>query len=134
MSIHPLTFKELREANVNRCHAVFHPLNSWSPTDWACAVAGEVGEACNLIKKARRGEPIERVAIAMELADAVIYLDLLAERLNIDLGAAVAEKFNTVSIRRRSSFRLHEHLSTGLYGAPSIGRIVQDRDESNGDR
>ena len=77
----------------------FHPINHWSPTDWACAFAGEVGEACNLIKKRRRGEDIPTQDIAYEIADAIIYADLLAARLGISLEDAVREKFNIVSDR-----------------------------------
>ena len=43
---HPVTFSQLRVANLGRCLEVFHPLEDWSPTDWATAVSGEVGEAC----------------------------------------------------------------------------------------
>jgi NTP pyrophosphatase (non-canonical NTP hydrolase) len=110
----PLTFEELRVVDVERCDsAVWGPgnkLNDWSPTDWACALAGEVGEACNLIKKARRdgrGYDLGRVLnIAKELADVIIYTDLLAARLEIDLGAAVRAKFNEVSQRVGSPVRL----------------------------
>lgn len=97
---HALTFSDLRVANLERCGIAFHALDDWSPTDWGTAVAGEVGEALNLIKKLRRGDPVARPAIASELADAVIYLDLLAARLGIDLGRAVAYKFNRVSERK----------------------------------
>ncbi len=100
---HPISFADLRLANVSRCEEVFHPIESWSPTDWGTAVAGEVGEALNLVKKGRRGEPVSVAEIATEIADAVIYIDLLAARLGIDLGEAVASKFNEVSRRRRSS-------------------------------
>jgi NTP pyrophosphatase (non-canonical NTP hydrolase) len=101
-----LDFTVLRWANVTRCEVAFHPLEDWSPTDWMTAVAGEVGEAANYIKKMRRGEPIATEAIAKELADAVIYIDLLAARLGIDLGDAVVDKFNEVSDRVSSSIRL----------------------------
>lgn len=113
-----LTFTQLRYANTKRCNEVFHALDSWSPTDWACAVAGEVGEACNIIKKLRRLDDGTNTAkdpqtkeecielIAKELADAVIYIDLLAARLNIDLGDAVVDKFNEVSDRMKSSIGL----------------------------
>lgn len=96
------TFQDLRRVNVARCNEVFHPLHSWSETDWACAAAGEMGELCNLIKKRRRGEPVHPTEVAKEIADVVIYLDLLAARMGIDVGQAVADKFNEVSIRRRS--------------------------------
>jgi len=101
-----LTFKQLRMANRTRCEGAFHPIEEWSPTDWACAAAGEMGELCNMIKKERRGEHADRLAMAHEIADTVIYLDLLAERLGIDLGVAVREKFNIVSERVGSKVRL----------------------------
>jgi NTP pyrophosphatase (non-canonical NTP hydrolase) len=94
-----LTFSELRLASVKRCEKSFHTVEDWSPTDWACAVAGEVGEACNLIKKLKRGEEINPDEIGKELADAVCYLDLLAHRLGLDLGKCVRDKFNEVSSR-----------------------------------
>lgn len=47
-----LTFSKLRATNVKRCEAVFFGLQSWSPTDWGCALAGEVGELCNKLKEA----------------------------------------------------------------------------------
>ena len=103
-----LTFEQLRQADVARCESVWHMCDDWTPTDWACAAAGELGEACNLIKKLRRGEEIPLVGIAHELADTVIYLDLLAARLRIDLGEAIREKFNLVSARVGSAITLQE--------------------------
>jgi NTP pyrophosphatase (non-canonical NTP hydrolase) len=106
----PLGFDELRSANVARCEAAFHTVNGWSPTDLACAMAGECGEACNQVKKLRRLETAahwndaadqDAAAIcrnvADELADLIIYADLLAARLGIALGAAVRTKFNRTS-------------------------------------
>ena len=101
-----MTFDELRHANVKRCEDVFHRLDGWSETDWACALAGEVGELCNLIKKRRRGEPIELTDLASEAADIVIYLDLLTAWLGIELTGAIRNKFNEVSLRRGSAVRL----------------------------
>ncbi len=110
-----LTFGELHEANSERCEQVFHKIDAWTPTDWGCALAGEVGEACNLIKKLRRLDTADKAqdsptmrkklvaAIAKELADSVIYIDLTATRLGIDLGKAVRSKFNAVSKKRKSS-------------------------------
>lgn len=48
-----LSFSGFRIANVSRCREVFHPVAEWSPQDWACAAAGEIGEACNLINGGR---------------------------------------------------------------------------------
>lgn len=101
-----LEFDDLAEANAERCSAFGHKVSEWSETDWMCAVAGEVGEAANLIKKRKRGEPVLAGEVADELADAVIYLDLLATRMGIDLGDAVRSKFNRVSERIKSEVRL----------------------------
>jgi len=46
-----LTFEQLKIANISRDALIFKHLSKWSITDYACAVAGEVGEACNFIKK-----------------------------------------------------------------------------------
>ena len=89
-----LSFNKLRETNVRRCNEAFRPLEDWSPTDWGCAMAGEAGEACNLLKKMLRGEDVPLDHVAAELADVVTYVDLLAARLGIDLGAAVVRKFD----------------------------------------
>jgi NTP pyrophosphatase (non-canonical NTP hydrolase) len=98
-----LTFLDLRVANMLRCDQVFHPIEEWSENDWMTAIAGEVGEAANMLKKRRRGEDIPVAEVMKELADAVIYIDLLCERLDQDLGNAVIDKFNEVSRRTKST-------------------------------
>ncbi len=101
-----LSFEKFREANVERCNKSFHLLNEWSACDWMTALAGEVGETANLIKKRRRGEKICKQDIADELADVVAYVDLLAASLDIDLSDAVIKKFNEVSDRVKSEIKL----------------------------
>lgn len=113
-----LTFSKLRQVNFKRCEAVFHKSTDWSPTDWACALAGECGEACNEIKKLRRLDGADKRqdtvkrraelldAIGSELADMVIYADLLALRLGLSLDAEVVKKFNEVSKRRHCNIKL----------------------------
>ena len=104
-----LTFDQLRAVNVPRCEK-WHPPGSlpWSLADWSNALCGEAGELANVIKKIRRqetgarnqGDPTmeELKAMAMnELADVVIYADLLADQLGGDLGQAIKAKFNKVS-------------------------------------
>ena len=97
-----MKFETLRIANRRRCGKAFHPLMEWSKRDWALAVAGETGEMCNKVKKQRRGDGVTNTAIAREIADIVIYADLLCSRMGIRLEDAVREKFNTVSIRCKS--------------------------------
>ncbi len=97
-----LTFETLRDANVERNDTSWPQCAMWTPTDWGCAAAGEMGEACNLLKKMLRGDTVPLRDVGYEIADVVIYLDLLAAKLNIDLGEAVRAKFNVVSKRVNS--------------------------------
>lgn len=110
-----LTFTQLREANLKRIPQYKNkqggPAHSdpegrdWSPGDWMTAVTGEVGELAGLLKSYRRGdytsEELHLLSekIGNEAADIVTYLDILCSQFNIDLGDAVAAKFNVVSHR-----------------------------------
>lgn len=79
-----LTFAQLREANVARCQAFGHgDVGNWTPAQWAIAMAGEVGEVLGQVKKIWRGD-VRWVSLADELADVVIYHDLLAARLGYE--------------------------------------------------
>lgn len=97
-----VTYSNLRSANIAR------------DKEWAGEVdlslsfrgnelAGEVGEACNVIKKLDReilglkGSRDTIAHLAEELADVIICADLIAMNAGIDLDAAVAEKFNATS-------------------------------------
>lgn len=95
--------KIFRLKNVERCEQVFHKLYDWKPWEWSNAMAGEVGEVCNLTKKMLRGEDINLDDLAEEISDVVIYADLLAARLGIDLEEAIIKKFNKVSTKRGSN-------------------------------
>jgi NTP pyrophosphatase (non-canonical NTP hydrolase) len=67
------------------------------------ALAGEVGEACNIIKKLERerlslkGSRASKSDLAAELADVVIYTSLIAIKSGIELELAIFEKFNATS-------------------------------------
>jgi len=111
-----LTFQQVTDANVARCNR-WHKggLTDWAVSDWAVAMMGEAGEACNAIKKLRRVEDEianisdegrllatrdEAIAkIGEELADTFLYLNLLAVRLGIVLADKVVAKFNATSER-----------------------------------
>lgn len=111
-----LSFDKLREANVKRCNRDFpgNHLKNWSANDWMTALVGEVGELANILKKIHRGydltkgmdEATLREEAAKELGDIQCYLDLLAEKLGVDLGAATRKKFNEVSERVNSNIFL----------------------------
>lgn len=106
------TFSNLRYANIRRLpefkNGRGEPAHSkpdgsdWGLSQWCNAICGELGEAANLIKKIERGDftlDEKREDLGRELADVVIYLDLLAYRAGIDLGEATISKFNEVSAR-----------------------------------
>lgn len=109
---------KLRNVNVRRCNESFGhsfesgkrvqraPNEEWTGTDWACALAGEVGELCNMIKKERRGEHVSPLDIQDEIADCFIYLDLLAAYYGVSIEDVVRRKFNVVSIKRNSPYQL----------------------------
>ena len=109
-----MTFEALQIANRERgkvwgkgrdIPALFH----------AVELAGEVGELLNEIKKQARYElgiaggihPEEALPrITDEIGDVVICCSLLANKLGIDLGKAVADKFNKTSEKHGFPHRL----------------------------
>lgn len=143
-----LGFDTLRRANTRRL-AVFRNArgalahsksdgSDWTPAQWFQATAGELGEYANLRKKFERGDMTEDEFLpqaADELADVVIYLDLLAMRLGIDLGRAVFEKFNRVSRRSDAPVFLVRGvtLSAGVSDVARSGRPPVEPDEGDHD-
>jgi NTP pyrophosphatase (non-canonical NTP hydrolase) len=109
-----LTFAELTGANKLRCERDFaEPLNdssSYTPADWALSVVEEIGEVAAAVLgatgKKRRKAHLTMADVGDEIADAVIYLDLLATRIGFDLGYLVWKKFNAVSERIGSAVKL----------------------------
>lgn len=108
------TFTNLREANSARQDAWI--ADSGNVPDLSFRgneLAGEVGEACNVIKKlerARHGWRGSRDTVehlAEELADVVICADLIAISAGIDLDAAVALKFNATSEKQGFPHRMY---------------------------
>lgn len=84
----------------------------WTLADWGNALAGEIGEVCNKIKKIRRiqldmtGQQLRNQPdhvgpligdIAGELGGAFVYMIALADALQIDLTDAIRDEFNKVS-------------------------------------
>jgi len=84
--------RKLREFAAERDWEQFH-----SPKNLAMALAAEAGELLELfqwqseIESADPG-PARKTAVTHELADVLIYLLRLADRLDIDLDAAVIDK------------------------------------------
>ena len=123
-----MTFREFQEITTDRTMK-WHGICSWSLSDWAVAMAGECGEACNVIKKMNRKRILSesddpeyhelKAALAEEIADTVTYAFLLAERCGFDMDEIVTAKFNKVSKRhgfphyiRKSG--LHDYIREAL--------------------
>lgn len=98
----------LRALNVDRCEKVYHPLHDMNVLEWAACVAGEAGEAANAAKKLHwqatktfvppaKGDLVTREDVAEEIADTVIYADLLLASLGLSLEEAIRKKFNEKS-------------------------------------
>ncbi len=97
-----MDFREFQSTNALRCEERFHRVKDWTPQDWALAMAGEVGELCNLLKKVKRGDfSMEEVRdeVLKEVADVITYADLLNSCLDADTETELVSKFNEVSRR-----------------------------------
>lgn len=104
------TIDRLTRVSIERAKR-WHPrgLESWSLSDWFTALAGELGELGNVIKKMNRSRDYmkgNREPDAMlprmledETADTFLYLLLFARVAGIDLYAATCRKFNETSQR-----------------------------------
>lgn len=106
----------ISQINLSRCGR-WHPLESWSLSDWGVALAGEVGELCNVIKKLNRvRDGMQQKAVSpaelnmqflMEVGDVYLYLDLLVQRFGgATLAGCVRATFNRVSVREGFPERL----------------------------
>lgn len=153
-----LDLQTLATTNAERCKR-WHPEGTepWTLADWSNAMCGEAGEAANLVKKLRRIETgtdsgpwtiphatipgrevvldkgqrsrILAKGIGLELADVVIYADLLAQELahrygGYTLSSLVVTKFNAVSHRQGYPERLVPP------GQPRPGDVLRTRDEA----
>jgi NTP pyrophosphatase (non-canonical NTP hydrolase) len=99
-----MTLYELCDA-IARRNLEWDPFNVLTPTFCATELAGELGEACNVVKKLERehlGLPGSRDTVehlAEELADVIICVGLLANAYHIDLESVVPRKFNASSLK-----------------------------------
>lgn len=97
-----LNLKDIRVANAAR-QEEWDPESKVDMLYRSNELAGETGEACNVVKKLARealgirGSRATIQDLAEELADVIICADLVAMEAGIDLGKAVRDKFNATS-------------------------------------
>lgn len=105
-----LDLAALRPINVQRAREGFKCYDNQPITYWTTALAGEVGELCNMVKKIQRVErggvdggssytakDINKEMLKEEIGGIAIYLDLLASLLDISLEEAIVDTFNRKS-------------------------------------
>jgi NTP pyrophosphatase (non-canonical NTP hydrolase) len=115
----PLTLAMLREANMTRAKK-WHNGTDATFEFRAVELMEEAGEVCGAIKKMARlrngwkGGKDMQANLAEELGDVVICADLLAMTAGIDLGAAVAAKFNATSEKHGFPERLYTRDDDGV--------------------
>lgn len=97
-----LTFERLREVSARRAIEAYPNMpngaQEWPVEVWALAIAGEAGELAQWVKRRLTGErAVSDLTIFDEIADVVIYCDLLATRMGVRLEDLVKSKFNRTS-------------------------------------
>lgn len=107
-------FSNLRKANIAR-HKSWAKGKEVPLLFRATELAGECGEACNVMKKLHRqdegwaGTKATLQDLKAELADIVICVDLIAMDLGINLNQAIVQKFNATSEKNGFEERLMEN-------------------------
>lgn len=95
-------YTDLRTANADR-QALWDKDNKLDGAYRGNELAGETGEACNIIKKLERerlgigGSRATIEQLREEIADVVICADLIAMHYGFDLNEAVRDKWNASS-------------------------------------
>ena len=119
MGNNTLGFEEFAKVNRERVEEWHSTVGTeWDASDWAVAVTGEWGQACNLLKKLKRGElglagnkaeetfQQLHTDLGEEMADTLTYLFCLADAVGVDLPKEVRDKFNKVSEKFNFNQRL----------------------------
>ena len=105
----------------------------------ALALAGEVGEVCNIIKKIERGslnlgDAKVRHHLAMELADVYVYLLNIAGMLHVDLERAYelvrTKNEQRFMEERRQREAKRQEAENRLNGLPFGQRAVKDQPQA----
>lgn len=105
-----LDLQQLRSMSAERAKYGFKTYENVPITYWTTALAGELGELCNMIKKLERvshggidggssytAANITREMLSEEIGGIAIYLDILAGLIGISLEDAIIETFNSKS-------------------------------------
>ena len=101
-----LKFNELRSINLERSIKSYGHEPSDKPIEsWLSWLIDEVGELNQAIYDESNKEEI-----ADEIADCVIYLDLLSQSIGLNLGEIVRNKFNKTSDKINSDIKINQYM------------------------
>ncbi len=100
------TVRAFSKKNWGRNLETFTECSEWEPSDFALAAMGPTGYLAHLFAREKRGEKINEGQYYEEIADAVIYLDLLCTSLGGNLEEVIARKFNDTSAEEDCEFLL----------------------------
>lgn len=103
------SIKKLQKKMKERGFIIHPKCLEWTYDQWLTALTGEVGELANEFKKINRGKKTLEEAkpeIAKEMADIFSYLLMLCNYFDVDLHDTTVDKFNEVSDRFGSDFKL----------------------------
>ena len=127
-----LTIETAQRAQARRVAHLHAGHRDWTLAEWGNAMAGECGEACNVIKKiVRKQDGFDtdrdksfdelRRELGVELADTLAYMCALADKAGIDLAAVFAHKFNLVSANRGVPIYISDDMLVDPHNRPLPG-------------
>ena len=91
------TVHSFSKKNFRRQLDDFEDCVEWGADEYALAAAGPVGFIGHLLTRAKMGDALNHSEVFEEIADAVVYLDLLCTSLGGSLDQVIAKKFNATS-------------------------------------
>lgn len=100
--------EKLQEVNALRSKEAFNmPVETTPLWRFAFGLQGETGEVIQDIRKMEEGRvDASNETLGLELADVVIYAELIAAKQGIDLVQCIKDSFNRVSIKKNHDSRL----------------------------
>jgi NTP pyrophosphatase (non-canonical NTP hydrolase) len=121
--------KKFTELNKNRAVEGFKTYENVSYSYWGNALAGEVGELCNMIKKIDRvkaggidggssytAETLTDAMIMEEIGGIFIYLNLICSILGLNMEEAIVNTFNSKS----KEYNFKQYIGSNVYTALSL--------------
>lgn len=138
-----LNIADFSELSAERAENGFKTYRNVPITYWTTALAGEVGELCNMIKKIERvknggidggssytAASLSKDNLAEEIGGIFIYLNLLSRLLDVDMEEAIIDTFNSKSDKYGFPQKYPQSPSPSLDRGREKGAAEKERDET----